>query len=190
MTELAALCRAYAYNRWANKRLCAELEALCGRARATGASGSGAVPDCCVEAASHLGHLLVVEKIWMERLRGVRYEVDELYPVWTAAHCEDMAEMLGDLWPKQINKLAPRIDQPIMYPGKSDDEMREASPRTMLCHVLQHSTKHRTLICDLVRRAGYTPPAIDFLDFEEECGPPPRSRRPRQPAAATSEAGW
>ncbi|MBI5833630.1 MAG: hypothetical protein HZB16_15120 [Armatimonadetes bacterium] len=186
MTDLAALCRAFAYNRWANRRACEALDGACREACPSGDDRPVAVPGSCAQAASHLGHLLVVEKIWMERLRGVRYEAEELYPAWTAAHCADMAEMLGNLWPAQVNKLATRLDQPILYPGEPEGEMREASPRTILSHVLHHSTEQRTLMCDLLRRAGHTPPRLGVLDFEQECGPPPRSRRSRSSAAAAT----
>jgi uncharacterized damage-inducible protein DinB len=148
------------YNAWANERL----YAACGeltpeeRKRAVGASF----------ASIHgtLNHLLLADRVWLGRFRGVPYPVADLW--------EEVCPEFEDLRRERVStdqdlKLwAAGVDDASMAEPLTFTTITKARELTMplghaALHLFNHHAYHRGQVASLIRQLGHKPPETDLL---------------------------
>lgn len=118
------------------------------------------------KAVKAFAHLLLAEKVWMQRLRE---NLDTTgFDFWQGDHvtfCEqtfeenraDFARLFDGLTENSLNKTA-------TYRNSEGFEFTDTY-REILTHVFFHSTHRRGQILTHIRAIGETPPYIDFIGF-------------------------
>ncbi len=156
-----------AYDEWANDRLlrCAAELTEEQYARALG----GSFPSI----RETLGHIVVVEWVWLQRWRGVS---PASVPAWAATSAapglsEELRRVeaergvfLGTLTDADLARPVNYVNvrgQPHAYPLGD-----------LLLHLVNHSTYHRGQVTNMLRQVGATPPATDLLVFRDEVETP------------------
>jgi len=147
----------YAYNRWANARL---LDA------------SSLLPDELLRrdvASSYrsifetLRHIAWGEWLWLGRWQEQApagrnplfcADLTALRPRWSEIE-RDQSQFISGLAPLDL-------DRSVSYENPAATRWTY-SLRHMLHHVVNHSTYHRGQVAGMLRQAGTTPPATDFL---------------------------
>lgn len=164
----------YAYNAWANARVAGVLAGL-DPDRLTMPLASS-FPSVIATFA----HLVAAEWLWLERWRGTS---PPSFPPWLDD--PTLPDLLARLDAIEIERAA-------FLDGLSDADLRDAvSYRTLsgepydqplgdlLLHVVNHSTYHRGQLTTLVRQAGGTPVATDYVLFRRTVPDPDRPSSPR-----------
>jgi len=152
------------YNRWANRRLYGavaqldEAEFLAPRA--------GFFPSL----AKTLNHLVVTDRIWLERLTGgfiPHRRLDEMpydnLAALTAAREAEDARLIAF-----FNDLSPaRIDGIFDYKNMAGEE-RSQPMLAVLAHVFNHQTHHRGQAHAMLAGTKVAPPPLDIVYFLSE----------------------
>lgn len=120
-----------------------------------------------------LNHLLVVDRLWSGRIRGVDSGVtsltqilyDDFEALRDARTHEDarLIELVDGLSKKQL-------DRPVQYQRMLGTGTEEARAGHILITLFNHQTHHRGQVHTLLTQAGVTPPDIDVLYYLEEIG--------------------
>lgn len=151
------------YQQWANDRLFA---ALGGIDRATLQSPQGLFFDTIHHTVDHL---MLVNRLWLARLRGENLEVDfrQLsYPDWdqlieaTQRQAEELTlwlESRPEIW----------YDSQLAYLS-SNGGARSMWIRDALTHMMNHQTHHRGQISAVITRLGATTPEMDYVYYKRD----------------------
>ena len=147
--------RKLAYNDWANRRA---LESL--RVMKSGSSrGSRA-----------LSHILLVEKLWLARLRRepIGKTPSEFFPELPLSECEALMDESRDSYRAYLGTLTEaELDMvgefQTILGGKY-----ESSTRDVLTHVMSHSMYHRGQVAMSIREDGGEPQQSDYILFVRE----------------------
>ena len=140
------------YTRWANGRV---LDAL---------QSADAVPERILELMSHL---LRTQDVWYGRVANTNHARFDFWAVDDLDTCADRAEASMERWRALVADRADHLDQPVTYTNSSGTEF-ETPLRDILQHVVNHGTHHRAQIALLLREAGISPPATDYIYFVRE----------------------
>lgn len=140
-----------AYDEWANGRVLASLH--------------NAPTDS--KALQLMAHLLMAEKIWLERLLGRDTVGTDKSPTFTAAECELLSKENQSGFASVLEQFAERLDTRINYRNLSGKEFT-TSVSDILTHVMLHGAYHRGQIALAQRTAGNEPVNTDFITFERE----------------------
>ncbi len=152
-----------AYNRWANARLYAAALALPDEAYRR--------PIGLFFGSLHgtLNHLLVGDRIWLQRLTGAGAAPDrldaQLYDdrlALASARAAEDARLIAVV----AGYDAAALDRPIAYRTTSG-EPHEQRPADILPHLFNHQTHHRGqahACCSIL--TGREPPALDLVAFQ------------------------
>jgi len=125
-----------------------------------------------------LNHLLVVDRLWSGRIRGVDSHIESL----TQILCDDF-EMLREARVVEDARLIELVDglserqleRPVPYRRMIGTGMAEARAGHILITLFNHQTHHRGQVHTMLTQSGITPPDIDvlfYLDEVGEAGPP------------------
>ena len=116
------------------------------------------------QAIDLLAHMLAAEHVWLRRIQQ-RTPAYDIWPKLSIEECErlsranhrDFKELLGDR-----DDVA--LGDTVTYSNSSgrtfDTELRD-----ILLHITHHGMYHRGQVALLVRAAGGTPTATDFIAF-------------------------
>jgi uncharacterized damage-inducible protein DinB len=155
----------FAYNSWATARLLDALEQLTPeRYSEPGCSAHGSIRD-------NLAHLMTTQWRWLSWFDG-SLTVGQSYMLKVTSESIDTVGKARERW-------LPIDTQAIEYVnGLSNDKLRDIWTWTLpngrsdslalwrlLTHVANHGTHTRAQIIACMRRAGYEPPNIDFLNY-------------------------
>lgn len=152
------------YNIWANKRLYDAAGAL--------SDGQRNEDRGAFFRSLHgtLNHILVADRIWMDRLEGApnkfmkRYRLDTVTePTWAGLRAArgEMDTRISDY----IEGLtAAALQVPVNYEDSSGGEHVDA-PADILPHVFNHQTHHRGQAHDLLHQMGGVAPSLDLMQF-------------------------
>jgi uncharacterized damage-inducible protein DinB len=117
------------------------------------------------EVSRLFSHILLAEKVWITRLRGLD---SSRLPIWLEVNLEVCAELvlqneesLTTFLPILANT---DLDKLISYTNSRGKEFKN-SVRDILTHVALHGQYHRGQINSRLRADGIEPVNIDFITF-------------------------
>ncbi|MCW7544966.1 DinB family protein [Aurantimonas litoralis] len=155
------------YNRWCNERLYRAAADLTAAELRT---------DRGVFFGSMLGtlnHLLVADRIWMQRFTGTGDAPDRL----DAILFEDFAELQQARQAEDariahwIDRLTDHdLDSPISYRSLSDPRDFTQKLGAALLHVFNHQTHHRGQAHAILTGFGRAAPGFDLVTYQRETG--------------------
>lgn len=154
------------YNAWANARLYDACESLPEK------EYRKARPSFFGSIHATLNHILVGDRIWLDRIEGIAGEMppldailyDDLAPLRAAREAEDarIARLVGGLGDGALegavtyhNSKGDRFDTPLRY---------------VLGHFFNHQTHHRGQVHDMLSQTGIDPPPLDLIFYLREAG--------------------
>lgn len=150
LSDVRSLLR---YNRWANDRLLATMQA------------ADAPPERAVELFSHL---LRTQDVWFGRVQDTDHAGLDFWVNEGLAGCAERVEASANRWQTVLNeRAANNLDQPVVYTNSSGTTF-ETPLQDLLTHVVNHGTHHRAQIALLLREADIPPPATDYIFFVRE----------------------
>lgn len=153
----------FEYDRWANRRFVEVLETLDDERLAARLESS--FPSIL----GTFGHIVAAEWVWLRRWQG---DNPTTFPEWlTSPRFGDLRVKLGEVEGEREAFLEPLDDgdlqRPVEY--KTFAGIAHRNRLADLCrHVVNHSSYHRGQLTTLLRQAGATPPATDFIVFLRE----------------------
>ena len=149
----ALLDRLVRHMRWADARVLAALRAL------------NTPPE---EAVRQFAHIAAAEQIYLARLQGQDPFPQDFWP----AHALEIAASIAGAAVDGLASFVTERDeaalrQPVRYRNSSGTYF-ETPLEQMLTHLALHGEHHRGQVARLVREAGGTPAATDFITFVRE----------------------
>ncbi|MDX1515018.1 MAG: DinB family protein, partial [Gammaproteobacteria bacterium] len=120
-----------------------------------------------------LNHLLVVDRLWSGRIRGVDSGItslrqilyDDFDELREARAAEDvrLIELVDSLSETQLGR-------PVVYRRMIGNGEEEARAGHILITLFNHQTHHRGQVHAMLTRCGITPPDLDVIFFLDEIG--------------------
>jgi len=120
-----------------------------------------------------LNHLLVVDRLWTGRIKGVDQGISSLDEILykdfaslrVARRREDerLTELVEGLSEKQLQR-------PVTYRRIIGDGVEEARVDHILLTLFNHQAHHRGQVHTMLTQAGVTPPPLDVILFLDEIG--------------------
>ena len=139
----------FKYNDWANRRIF---------------DAASRVGNIDSKALAILNHIVLVQRLWLDRIQGVSIA----YRYWDPAPISEILEgsdfssrdwvqflsvVSADDWNRRISYVNSR-GVPFVN-----------SLEEVITQVINHSTHHRAQVSLLIRQAGQQPPVLDFISF-------------------------
>ena len=143
MPPLDALRRRFRHHAWAGSRLVAAL---------------AETPD--PDALRVTAHALAADRVWHHRLTGLPTGGLAIWPTLDSAGCRALCRETTADWSRYLG--SPRLDAEVEYVNSRGEPFANRVA-DVLDHVLLHGAHHRGQACAFLRRAGATPPALDFI---------------------------
>ncbi len=139
----------FKYNDWANRRICDAIARV-------------SSPDS--KALAILNHLVLVQRLWLDRIQGVNVT----YHLWDPAPLSEIMELsefstrdwlqfLAVISPEGWNRRVSYVNVRGLTFVNSLEEV--------VTQVINHSTHHRAQVSSMIRQAGQQPPVLDFISF-------------------------
>lgn len=143
--------RLFQYNRWANNRFAEVLT-------------SEKINDPKINRL--LAHIAAAQLIWLNRIEPVSVAVPKVFPEFPLNEALDSLNQGSQLW---LDFLQHETDftRVITYQNSKGVSF-QTSLEDITAHVANHGTHHRGQIATILRQAGHTPPASDFIFFSRE----------------------
>lgn len=117
-------------------------------------------------------HLAASEHVWLARLEG-RTPAHTPWPELTLAEAIALARESAAGLRALVNASTPeRLQQDVVYRNTAGQEFRNRVG-DVLAHVALHGSYHRGQLAMLVRDAGATPPACDYIVWRRGTPAPP-----------------
>ena len=140
----------YDHLNWANQRILETMQSI---------------EDENQEVNRLFSHILLSEKVWATRLRGL--ESSQL-PIWSEVDMEVCADLVmqnnESLTTFFTNLSNTDLDKLISYKNSKGKEFKN-SVRDILTHVALHGQYHRGQINSRLRADGIEPVNVDFITF-------------------------
>jgi uncharacterized damage-inducible protein DinB len=141
----------FAYNDWANRRIIVALKT-----------------SDSEKSLRILGHLLITEAEYYERLYGKDSTGFDFWPNLDLSQCAELAKATAEQYEKLLRRFDDEgLDITARY-RTSEGIQYENTYREMLMHVLLHSSIHRGNIVLKLREDGFEPPKIDYIIYLRE----------------------
>ncbi|MEX0720484.1 MAG: DinB family protein [Balneolaceae bacterium] len=137
------------YDDWANQRVYSVLEKLPESTPRTKIFGLFA-------------HLLSTQKVWYNRIKSA----DEKAEIWPELSLIEMAKLMSEN-PKKLKSLISKKHEEVSYLNSSGNRFQNTIEE-ILFHLIIHGQHHRAQIAILLRQAGTTPPATDYIFYLRE----------------------
>lgn len=118
------------------------------------------------KALSYLGHVLITEQEYYERLFGKDSTGFDFWPELTIDECAALARSNAEKYERLLSGFDEEgLGQSIRYKTSEGDPV-ENTYREILNHVILHSMNHRGQVLTVLRLAGHEPPSIDYIIYE------------------------
>ncbi len=152
-----------AYNRWANERILESVRTL------DPAELTRDLQTSFESILGTLGHLVVVEWIWLRRwLRESPKRPPNVPQYATLAELEQELREVQAEQQRFANEVTDeQLQQRIAYQNYRDETWEYALGH-MIQHLVNHSTYHRGQLVTLLRQLGHAPQATDFVEYLDE----------------------
>jgi uncharacterized damage-inducible protein DinB len=143
----------FQYNRWVNNHV---LQTL------------GEMPGPDREIVKLFSHILAAQRIWLRRLSNQEYKSMSGWPDKTFAECKELSRASDTEWVAFLDELVEgELDKRFEFTD-TEGIACAIKYRDALTHVVNHGSHHRAQIASLMRKAGMTPPRMDFAVFARE----------------------
>ena len=136
------------YDIWANELILEALEAFPENERRK-------------EMTRLLGHVYKAQKVWYKRARGNKFDKNK--SIWEDYTLEQCRKYHGKSR-KRLEGIAIKSGTMIRYEDLQGNAFQNAAS-DILDHVIIHGQHHRAQIQMLLRKAGVTPPPLDYIYF-------------------------
>lgn len=147
------------YTAWANARMVTALRDV---------DPETTVPDTAREL---LSHLLRSQAVWLRRVQSDAPDAVDFWATDDLDTCEERVVEQTRAWTEMLEACTPGdLDAPVTYQN-SKGETFETPLRAITTHVINHATHHRAQIAMLLRQAGGTPPATDYIVYVRKGAP-------------------
>jgi uncharacterized damage-inducible protein DinB len=149
---MESLSRLFDHMAWADRRT---FEAL------------SAMPEAPRQSLDLFAHLLAAEHVWLRRIEN-KTPAYEIWPRLSLPECERLSRANHEGYRKLLASTGDEtLRAPVNYANSTGRQF--ATPlRDILLHVTHHGMYHRGQVAMLVRAAGGTPLATDFIAFVRE----------------------
>ena len=156
METLDLVQRKLAYNDWANRRALESLRAM---------------NSPSARAVRALSHVLLVEKLWLARLRRETIAPrSDFFPELSLTACEALIDESLTNYTDYLRTLAEeQLDVVGSFETLAGGKYT-ASTRDVLTHVMMHSMYHRGQVALAIRENGGEPLQSDYILFARESG--------------------
>ncbi|MBO6523095.1 MAG: hypothetical protein JJ971_04655 [Balneolaceae bacterium] len=134
------------YDLWANQQLLKAIKEVSHK-------------DKLAEVTRLFAHLFKAQVIWYNRVKGIKEEV-EIWGTYTVEECESL---LNDSH-TMLEGIASKINETCSY-SNSKGASFENSVADIFEHVIIHGQHHRAQVSLILRKAGYNPPATDYIFY-------------------------
>jgi len=121
-------------------------------------------PEWPAAAAREFAHVLASEEGWLARLEGRPARVT-LWPEIDATELRALAADLHLAYMRHLDALTPADLHRMVSYHNSANIAFETSVRDILQHLFMHAQYHRGKVNLLLRQAGLTPAAVDYIGF-------------------------
>lgn len=111
------------------------------------------------EVLSLFAHLLTAQLVWVNRVKKESLPSE----IWPSLSIPEIEKLLQHNPPK-IRELISKKDEVIHYKNSKGESFAN-TVEEILVHLTIHGQHHRAQIATLLRQAGQTPPATDFIFF-------------------------
>jgi uncharacterized damage-inducible protein DinB len=150
------------YNDWANRKTIDALAALGN----SGHDAASAPKHARFEQAlALLSHLLRAQVVWLGRVQASE---DAALPFWEQDTLDACTARSADgtrRWLAFLEQCTPEDFAGAVSYTNSQGRAFSSTLREIATHVINHSTHHRAQIARLLREAGATPPATDYIFY-------------------------
>ena len=134
------------YDLWANKQVCNQLKKI-------------ENVELLAETTRLLTHLLRVQVVWYNRM----YNIHENINLWGEFDLQDCQSLMNDSR-SMLEGIAKKIGTSIAYKNSKGESFTDAAT-DIFEHIIIHGQHHRAQIFLLLRQAGITPPATDYIFY-------------------------
>jgi len=148
--SLETIQRMYEHLNWSNQRILETVQN---------------VEEGNSEVIRLFSHILLAEKVWLTRLRGM--DSSQL-PIWLQTDIETCVDLVKEneesLTTYLTNLSEADLDNLIVYKNSKGTEFTNTI-REILTHVALHGQYHRGQINSRLRADGFEPVNVDFITF-------------------------
>lgn len=147
------------YQRWANLKMAAQLEAL--RPEVLEKEFGGSFPSLRLT----LLHLLQADYRWLHRLQG--FPIVDIPQEWPQADAKRLLSTwrsVQDQLVSRVKELASNENQVIKFVTAKGDAY-EMPMSDVIAHLVNHATYHRGQLANMMRMAGEKPESTDYFLF-------------------------
>lgn len=134
------------YDHWANELIFAEIEKLQGDEEND-------------EILKLFAHLLAAQIVWAQRILGEKVS----QPIWPEPNMNDIERMLAEN-PVLLKRALTSQDQIVKYQNSKGIVFKNTAEE-IATHMAIHGQHHRAQIALLLRKAGISPPATDYIVY-------------------------
>jgi uncharacterized damage-inducible protein DinB len=139
----------YQYNAWANERVLSCLQKQQVNHE---------------KVLSLLGHILVAQNLWLNRIIGQPPPLMKLWGEYKLEELQEMAVSINKRWLDFVGSEG-NFDRELDYKNYTGDPYKNNVEMIMI-HVVNHGSYHRAQIAMLLRQNGLEPVNTDFITFD------------------------
>ncbi|GAA5522706.1 hypothetical protein Asal01_02669 [Fodinibius salicampi] len=143
--------RLYSYDIWANDQILLTLQDNLNFPEAD-------------EAIAYYSHIAGAQEVWYNRIKGQSTDELDIWPDYGLSEGLQKLKTLSEEWKLLIENNRSSLEKLIAYQN-SKGKAFETPLSDILQHLIIHGQHHRAQIAVLLRNAGITPPATDFIFF-------------------------
>jgi uncharacterized damage-inducible protein DinB len=155
------LARLFDHLQWADRKI---LESL---------RTAGNAPPKALEIYAHV---LGAEHVWLSRVER-RPATIAVWPLLTLDQCETIGAETAEAYRRLASELdPPTLEKPVTYQNSAGATFT-STIGDILTHVAMHGSYHRGQVAMLLRTAGDTPVATDYIVFVRGSPAPTRTNQ-------------
>ncbi|MBY0113012.1 MAG: DinB family protein [Phycisphaerales bacterium] len=112
-----------------------------------------------------MAHVMIAKRVWMQRLLGEAWKVDDWFAPWPIDESRKEATRIDGVWRTFLTDLPDGgFDREIEY-SMSDGSRARSKVVDICAHVMNHATYHRGQIARIVHELGGTRASTDLIVF-------------------------
>lgn len=148
----AYFLRLFLFDQWANERIIESLKTNNLQSQ---------------EIMKIMSHLAFAHHNWLYRFTENQNDL----PIWETVSIEEISNILktnSERWLSAIAAMDEDKPGSVLSYKNMKKEAQFNTVQDVLAHVVNHASYHRGQVIFLIRQAGFTPPATDFIVFARQ----------------------